>query len=149
MTSDQTPAESGPATDLTVEQLNAANADTLLGLLGIRVVEAAAERVVMTMPVTSATRQALGLLHGGATVTLAESAATIGTYLGIDPAAFLPVAIEINCNHLRSKREGVVRAVATPLHRGRRNWVWEIRVDDEADTLIAIARCTIGVVPMR
>jgi acyl-coenzyme A thioesterase PaaI-like protein len=97
MTSDQTPAESGPTPDLTVEQLNAVNADTLLGLLGIRVMEASAERVVMTMPVTNATRQALGLLHGGATVTLAESAATIGTYLGIDPAAFLPVAIEINC----------------------------------------------------
>jgi uncharacterized protein (TIGR00369 family) len=62
----------------------------------------------MTMPVTNATRQALGLLHGVATVSLAESAATIGAYLGIDPTAFLPVAIEINCNHLRSKREGVV-----------------------------------------
>jgi uncharacterized protein (TIGR00369 family) len=103
----------------------------------------------MSMPVTNATRQALGLLHGGATVTLAESCATIGTYLGIDHTTFMPVGIEINCNHLRSKREGVVRALATPLHRGRRNWVWDIRVYDEAETLIAVARCTIGVVAQR
>jgi 1,4-dihydroxy-2-naphthoyl-CoA hydrolase len=68
--------------------------------------------------------------------------------LGIDRTAFSAVGLEINCNHLRAKRDGMVRAIATPVHRGRRNWVWDIRVYDEADALIAISRCTLAVVPI-
>jgi 1,4-dihydroxy-2-naphthoyl-CoA hydrolase len=90
------------------------------------------------------------VLHGGATVALAESAASVGTWLGIDRAVEECYGLEINCNHLRTRREGVLRAEAIPLHRGRRNWVWDIRVyADDDDTLVAVARCTVAVVARR
>jgi 1,4-dihydroxy-2-naphthoyl-CoA hydrolase len=133
----------------TVEGLNALGKGFLFDALGMQIEEASAERVVMSMPVTQTTQQPVGILHGGATVALAESAASIGTWLGIDRAAFSTVGLEINCNHLRAKRDGTVRAIATPVHRGRRNWVWDIRVVDESDALIAISRCTMAVVPLR
>jgi uncharacterized protein (TIGR00369 family) len=139
----------GPAYTPTVDEINAFGSSFLFGALGMRVEEASAERVVMSMPVTQTTQQPVGILHGGATVALAESAASIGTWLGVDRTAFSAVGLEINCNHLRSKRDGTVRAIATPLHRGRRNWVWDIRVHDETETLIAVARCTIAVTPRR
>src|SRR5690242_21720484 len=86
----------------TVEEINAFGASFLFGALGMRVEEASAERVVMSMPVTQTTQQPVGILHGGATVALAESAASIGTWLGVDRTAFSAVGLEINCNHLRS-----------------------------------------------
>jgi 1,4-dihydroxy-2-naphthoyl-CoA hydrolase len=147
MVDDQTQSVQAPMP--TVDELNALGAGFLFGALGMRIEDASAARVVMSMPVSRATQQPVGILHGGATVALAESAASIGTWLGIDRTAFSAVGLEINCNHLRSKREGTVRAIATPLHRGRRNWVWDIRVYDEADALVAIARCTMAVVPLR
>jgi uncharacterized protein (TIGR00369 family) len=131
----------------TVDDINAIGKGYLFDVLGMLVEEASADRVVMSMPVARATQQPVGILHGGATVALAESAASVGTWLGIDRTAFSAVGLEINCNHLRTKRDGTVRAIATPVHRGRRNWVWDIRVHDEADALIAIARCTLAVVP--
>jgi uncharacterized protein (TIGR00369 family) len=145
MADDQT----GPVYTPTVDEINALGANFLFGALGMRVEEASAERVVISMPVMQTTQQPVGILHGGATVALAESAASIGTWLGIDRSAFSAVGLEINCNHLRSKRDGTVRAIATPLHRGRRNWVWDIRVYDEGDALVAISRCTLAVVPLR
>ncbi len=133
----------------TVEEINAVGKDFLFGALGMRVEEASTDRVVMSMPVTQTTQQPVGILHGGATVALAESAASVGTWLGVDRTVFSAVGLEINCNHLRAKRDGTVRAIATPLHRGRRNWVWDIHVVDESGALVAIARCTMAVVPLR
>ena len=132
----------------TVDDINAIGKGFLFDVLGMLVEEASADRVVMSMPVSRATQQPVGILHGGATVALAESAASVGTWLGIDRAAFTAVGLEINCNHLRAKRDGTVRAIATPLHRGRRNWVWDIHVVDESGALVAIARCTMAVVPI-
>ena len=129
-----------------VEGLNAQVAGSLWEALGQRFEEASPDRVVMTMPVGPAAKQPLGVLHGGATVALAESAASVGTWLGVDHDTHDVYGLEINCNHLRTKREGMLRAVATPLHRGRRNWVWDIRVYDERESLIAVARCTVAVV---
>src|SRR5690242_4802189 len=147
MTDDQT--QRSWAAMPTVEDLNALGRGFLFEALGMLIEEASADRVVMSMPVTQTTQQPVGILHGGATVALAESAASIGTWLGIDRTTYSAVGLEINCNHLRSKREGTVRAIALPLHRGRRNWVWDIRVVDESDALVAIARCTMAVVPLR
>jgi uncharacterized protein (TIGR00369 family) len=132
----------------TVEELNALGRGFLFDALGMRIEEASADRVVMSMPVTQTTQQPVGILHGGATVALAESAASIGTWLGVDRTTFSTVGLEINCNHLRSKRDGTVRAIATPLHRGRRNWVWDIHVVDESGALVAVARCTMAVIPI-
>lgn len=120
---------------------------TIHDSLGIEVVEASTERVVATMPVDERTHQPLGLLHGGASVVLAESVASIGAHLNAGPGR-TAVGVEINANHLRAKRSGVVRAVATPAHVGRSTSVWEIRIHDEDEKLICLARCTLAFVPL-
>ncbi len=118
---------------------------TLMETLDIEIVELTADRVVMTMPVCSKTKQPAGLLHGGASVALAESAASVGTFLNIDPTKQTAVGIEINANHIRSARDGKVTATAIPLHRGRTTMVWDIRITNEEEKLIAISRCTVGI----
>ena len=122
-------------------------AGTMMESLGIVVVEATREQVVMTMPVTDRSRQPFGLLHGGASVALAESAASLGTWLYCDPQRQRAVGIEINANHIRAKRDGLITATAVPLHRGRTTMVWDIRLKDEEDRLVSVARCTVGIVP--
>lgn len=130
-------------------EFNARSLPTLSGTLGMEVIEASADRMVVRMPIIEAVRQPFGILHGGATVALAETAASLGTWLGIDQNTFVAAGMEINCNHLRQVRDGVITATATPLHRGRTTWVWDIRVHDEAGRLTAISRCTIAVVAMQ
>ena len=121
--------------------------ETLLSTLGIEVVEAAKERVVARMPVGPRVHQPFGLLHGGASVALAETVASTGAWMNVDQAAEIVVGIEINANHLRALREGVVTATATPLHVGRRTQVWDVRIADEAGRAVCVSRCTLAVVP--
>lgn len=116
--------------------------------LGMEIVELTADRVVITMPVDDRTRQPFGLLHGGASVALAETAVSIGGWMNVDPARYQTVGLEINANHLRAKRDGIVRAVATPLHRGRTTQVWSVEISDEQGRLVCVSRCTLAVVPM-
>jgi uncharacterized protein (TIGR00369 family) len=123
--------------------------NTMFGALGMRMVEITPDRVVATMPVGPATRQYFGVLHGGASVALAETVASVGTYHQIDKETQMAVGMEINANHLRSKRDGIVTATATPLHKGRTSMVWDIRITDEEDRLICISRCTVAIVPKR
>ncbi len=113
--------------------------------LGIRFIEITPERVVATMPVTPEHHQPFGYLHGGASVALAEHVASTGAQLHCPPgkAAF---GMEINANHLRPKRDGAVTAVGTPLFVGRTTQVWEVRIHDERERLVAISRCTLAVV---
>lgn len=120
---------------------------TIAEALGIETVELTKDRVVMTMPVDERTRQPFGLLHGGASVVLAESIASIGTWLNIDRKMQAAVGLEINANHVRSKRDGIVTGIGTPLFQGRRTMVWEIKIVDEADKLICISRCTVAIIP--
>lgn len=120
--------------------------NTILEALDIKIVDLSPERVVLSMPVGPKTRQPMGLLHGGASVVLAESAASIGAYLNIDPETQSAVGIEINANHLLSKESGTVWAIATPVHKGRTTMVWQIEVVDEKDKKICISRCTIGII---
>ncbi len=119
---------------------------SIVGLLGIEAEHLAPDLVVMTMPVDSRTRQPLGLLHGGASVVLAETAASTGTFLNLDPGRQLPVGLEINANHLRPKSSGTVRARAVPLYKGRTTMVWEIKITDEEEKLVCISRCTMAIV---
>lgn len=114
--------------------------------LGIDISELSAERVVATMPVDDRTRQPFGLLHGGASVALAETVASMGAWMNIDRDRQAAVGLEINANHLRAKREGVVRAVATPMHRGRNTHVWSIEIRDEEARLVCVSRCTLAIV---
>lgn len=122
---------------------------TLMDSLGIETVSAEKDRVVMSMPVDHRTHQPVGFLHGGASVALAETAASLGATLHVDLKKKLVFGMEINANHLRSKREGTVTAVATPYHIGRTTMVWDIKITDEDEKLICISRCTIGVVDKR
>jgi uncharacterized protein (TIGR00369 family) len=113
--------------------------------LGIQLVEATAEQVVATMPVTPDHHQPFGYLHGGASVVLAESVASIGGSIaaGEGKACF---GMEINANHLRPKKDGMLRATGKPIHIGRTSQVWDIHITDEADKLVCISRCTLAVV---
>ncbi|MCM3055596.1 hotdog fold thioesterase [Caldibacillus thermoamylovorans] len=101
------------------------------------------------MPVDDRTRQPLGYLHGGASVALAETVASVGAYLLIDQENETCFGLEINANHVRSKREGIVTAEGKVLHQGRTTQIWEIQIKDEEDKLICISRCTIAVVPLK
>jgi uncharacterized protein (TIGR00369 family) len=119
----------------------------LAATLGIRFVELSPERVVATMPVGPPTHQPFGLLHGGASVALAETVASVGAWLNIDRDREAAVGLEINANHLRGKRDGEVTATATPCHRGRSTQVWDVRIADERGRPVCVSRCTVAVVP--
>jgi uncharacterized protein (TIGR00369 family) len=122
--------------------------ETLLSTLGIEIVEASKERVVGRMPVGPKVHQPFGLLHGGASVALAETVASAAGWMQVDREKETVVGLEINANHLRAKRDGVVTAVATPLHIGRKTHVWEVRITDEQGKLVCVSRCTLAVVPV-
>ena len=123
--------------------------NTLIEALGIEIISLDKNLVVLTMPVDGRTRQPAGFLHGGANVALAETAASIGAYAHVDNEKMNVFGIEINANHVKSKRDGIVTAKAVPLHTGKTTMVWEINIVDEQDQLICISRCTIGIVPKK
>jgi uncharacterized protein (TIGR00369 family) len=118
-------------------------------VLGIEILELSKERVVATMPVDDRTVQPFGILHGGASVALAETVASFGAAGCIDRERFAAVGQEINANHIRPKSSGVVTATGTPLHIGRTSQVWAIRIVDETGSLICISRCTMAIVPRK
>jgi uncharacterized protein (TIGR00369 family) len=113
--------------------------------LGVDFVELAPERVVATMPVDGRHHQPFGYLHGGVSVVLAESVASVGGFLNCPPgkAAF---GAEISASHVRPKKTGTLTAVGTPVHVGRKSQVWEIRITDEEKRMICVSRCTVAVV---
>lgn len=131
-----------------VSQMKSEYAQTLIGTLGIELEEATLQRVVATMPVDHRTLQPFGILHGGASVALAETVASIGAVLNAGEGR-TAVGMEINANHIRSKRDGRVRAVATPAHIGRSSSVWEVKITDEAGKLVCVSRCTLAFVDIR
>ncbi|MEW9677067.1 hotdog fold thioesterase [Lentibacillus sp. L22] len=122
---------------------------TLIDTLGMKVITLEKNLVIMTMPVDYRTHQPAGFLHGGANVALAETAASAGAFLHVDGEQYNVFGIEINANHIRSKREGTVTAKAVPKHIGKTTMVWEINITDEDEKLICISRCTIGIVPKK
>lgn len=121
----------------------------LADTLGIELVELTPERVVATMPVDDRTRQPFGILHGGASVALAETAVSLGAWLNIDREQQAAVGLEINANHVRAVESGTVRVVATPLHRGRTTQLWSAEIRDDQERLVCISRCTLAVVARR
>ncbi len=119
--------------------------NTLLHSLGIELIKIEKGRVIATMPVDERTRQPLGLLHGGASVALAETVASIGANEMIDKETEVAVGLEINANHIKGKRDGVVTAMAEVIHNGKSTMVWEIKITDEQNQLICLSRCTISI----
>ena len=118
-------------------------------VLGIELLEITGERVVATMPVDARTHQPYGILHGGASIALAETVASLGATASIDREKFVAVGQEINGNHLRPKSSGVVTATGRPVHVGRSSQVWAIEIVDEQGKLVCVSRCTMAIVPRR
>ena len=129
------------------EKLNMmSSGDTLVQHLGIEILESGQDYLRGRMPVDKRTHQPFGLLHGGASVVLAESLASIGSAAVIDLRKNLCVGLEINANHLRGVKSGWVTGTARPIHIGRTTHVWDIRIVDEADKPVCVSRCTIAII---
>lgn len=127
--------------------LNSITKNTLMETLDINYVDVGDDFLIATMPVNSKVHQPMGLLHGGATVALAESVGSAASHMFIDNSTFIIKGIEITANHLKSKKEGVVTATATVLHKGKTTHLWKIKVTDEEGRLISFCKLTNIVLP--
>lgn len=132
---------------VSLERLNALNRGTMLEAIGIVFTEIGDDYLRASMPVDARTYQPYGLLHGGASVALAESLGSTGGMMMVDITRDMVVGIEINANHLRAVKSGTVTGTARALHVGRSTQVWEIRIEDERQRLACISRLTLAVVP--
>jgi len=135
--------------DISLDRINAWSRNTLAEAIGIRITEIGDDYVRGTMPVDARTHQPFGLLHGGASVALAETLGSVAGNLCLDAAKELAVGLDINANHVRSVTHGAVTGTARTLHVGRATQVWEIRVEDEAQRLVCISRLTMAIVPRK
>ena len=127
-------------------ELNAGRAGTLIEHLGIEFSEIGDDYIRATMPVDARTRQPYGLLHGGASVALAETLGSMGAAMCVDVKEYQCVGQEINANHVRAARTGVVTGTARPVHLGGRTQVWSIEIVNEAGKLMCISRLTVAVI---
>ena len=131
--------------DWDIEKLNQFSTNTMNELIGIKFIEVGENYVKATMPVDNRTRQAYGLLHGGASVTLAETIGSVASIMVVDRDQYYCVGVEINANHLRSVKDGFVTATAIPLHIGLSSHVWEIKIIDKNEKLVCVSRLTVFV----
>ncbi|HEX4241127.1 MAG TPA: hotdog fold thioesterase [Steroidobacteraceae bacterium] len=130
----------------TLEQLNSYRSSTLAGQLGMEFTEIGADYLRGTMPVDARTHQPYGLLHGGASVALAETLGSMGASLCVDMDQFQCLGQEINANHLRPVRAGIVTGTARPIHIGGRSHVWSIEIANAGGRLVCISRLTVAIV---
>ena len=130
-------------------RLNGWSANTMMEALGIRITAVGDDWLQGTMPVDARTHQPYGLLHGGASVALAETLGSTAAMLTLDPAQELAVGLDINANHIRGVRAGTVTGTAKMLHIGRTTQVWEIRIENEDGALVCISRITMAVIAAR
>ena len=135
-------------TTATPEELNERGSRTMPGFLGIRVTEIGPDFLRATMPVNERTHQPFGVLHGGASVALAETVGSLAAMLSVDPK-YMTLGQDINANHLRSISAGLVTATARPFHLGRTSHVWHIEIRDEQERLVCVSRLTMAVVERR
>jgi uncharacterized protein (TIGR00369 family) len=129
-----------------IHTINNTRQGSVWDVLDIKLVVAQKDKVVATMPIGPNHRQQVGYLHGGISVVLAESIASLGSVLNIDANQQMAFGLEINANHLRPKREGILTGTATPIALGRRTHVWDVRITDENEKLVCVSRCTIAIV---
>jgi len=135
--------------DLSLQDFEGFGKQTMGEHIGIRFSEVGGNYMKATMPVDHRTIQPYGLLHGGASVTLAETLGSVGAAMVIDPAKFICVGQEINANHIRGVRGGLVTGIAVPVHLGNSSHVWEIKIYDEAEKLVCISRLTVAILAKR
>lgn len=128
-----------------LEAIRRMGANTLMEHLGIEVTEVGADFLAGRMPVDRRTRQPAGLLHGGASVALAETLASLGANLVVDPKRNYCVGLEINANHVRSVTSGVVTGRSSPLHLGRSTQIWETKIHQD-EKLVCVSRITLAVI---
>lgn len=131
--------------DLSLADFEVLSTQTMGELLDIRFTEVGADFLKATMPVDHRTQQPYGLLHGGASCVLAETLGSVASAKVIDPAKFICVGLEINANHIRSVRSGLVTGITTPIHIGASTHVWDIKIYDERDKLICVSRLTVAI----
>lgn len=131
-----------------LDVLNASQRDTIGGLLDIRFEAVGEDFLTASMPVDARTHQPYGLLHGGASVVLAESVGSVASMLCVDRTRFYCVGLEVNANHLRGVRSGRVTATARPVHIGRSTHVWDIRLVDQQGKPSCVSRLTVAVMPL-
>ncbi len=130
---------------ITVEELSKLGKGNMGDHLGIEITEVGPDFLCGKMPVDHRTKQPFGLLHGGASVVLAETLGSIAASCCIDPERYYCVGLEINANHIKSARDGFVYGKASPIHIGKQTQVWEIRITNEAGQLVCISRITMAV----
>ena len=131
--------------DLSLNDFSGMGANTIGELLDIRFTEVGADFLKATMPVDHRTHQPYGLLHGGASCVLAETIGSVASAKVIDPEKFICVGIEINANHVRSVRSGLVTGITTPIHIGAGTHVWDIKIYDAREKLVCVSRLTVAI----
>jgi uncharacterized protein (TIGR00369 family) len=132
-----------------LERLNSMTKNTLMETLDIRYTEIGADYLKATMPINEKVHQPMGLLHGGASVAFAESVGSPASLLFVDPEKYEVRGIEISANHLRSKRKGMLTAMAKIIHKGTMTHLWEIRIEDEKGNLVSLCKLTNIVIPRK
>ncbi len=131
--------------DFSIEKLQRMGEGTMSDFIGIRFTEIGENFIKATMPVNERTRQPFGLLHGGASVALAETLGSVASALVLNMDRSICVGLEINANHIRSVRSGLVTGTVTPIHLGSTTHVWDIRIHDENNKLTCVSRLTVAV----
>ncbi|MEL7146197.1 MAG: hotdog fold thioesterase, partial [Bacteroidota bacterium] len=129
----------------TIDLANSLSKGCMVGHLGIEITTIGADFIEGTMPVDHRTRQPFGLLHGGASVVLAETLGSIASNAVVDTSKQYAVGLEINANHIKSAKEGKVTGTTKPIHLGKRTHIWETRITDEANQLVCISRFTAAI----
>jgi len=132
--------------EATVDHINSMTKNNMLEHLGIVCTEVGEDYIKATMPVDHRTHQPYGLLHGGASVVLAETLGSLATHCTIDSKNQYAVGLDINANHIRSVKSGIVTGVTRAIHVGRKTQVWEIKIHDENEKLVCISRITMAIV---
>jgi len=132
--------------NIQVSHLQEISKNTMVEHLGIEFVELGNDFISAKMPVDHRTHQPMGLLHGGASVALAETLGSVASSLLVDLNHHHCVGLEINANHIKSARSGYVYGIASPLHIGKKTHVWDIRITNENDDLVCISRLTVAII---
>lgn len=132
--------------EFTVDDLNNRPKNHLGGLLDIKFTEIGDDFITGTMPVDERTHQPAGILHGGASVVLAETLGSIASYMCIDPERYVAVGLEINANHLRPVKSGLVTGICKIIHRGAKTHIWDIKLYDDRGKMNCISRLTVAII---
>jgi 1,4-dihydroxy-2-naphthoyl-CoA hydrolase len=132
---------------ITLEDIKHFGKETMASYLGMQWIEVGDDFLKLSMPVNEKTKQPYGLLHGGASCALAETVGSVASALVIDMEKNICVGLEINANHIRSAKEGIVTGHCTPLHLGKTTHVWDIKIYDGNEKLICVSRLTVAILP--